>query len=207
MPSDLFSQTEKILDAKTYADFKAALASSDCDKCPLAKNRHNIVVDRGNPDAKVVIIGEAPGENEDLQGKAFVGRAGKLLDQILLELGFDTNRDSLILNVAKCRPPENRAPTQEEADTCKPYLKKQLALVKPAMILLLGATALKHILKDKKKIPVTKIVGKFLEDPQYPGIRFMVVFHPAYILRDPRKKPEMSEHLKRFVNDWKASSK
>lgn len=204
MPLDLFDSTaNKIFDAKTYAQFKEELIKSNCPKCDaLAKTRTHIVVDRGNPNAKVVIIGEAPGENEDLQGKAFVGRAGKLLDKLMLEIGFDTNKDSLIINVVKCRPPENRAPVQQEADNCLPYLKKQLQLVKPEIILLLGATALKHILPAKKGSAMGSEVGKFFQDEAYPGVQFMVLYHPAYILRDPRKTPLMQEHLKQFKLFW-----
>jgi len=199
MQFDLFDETEnKILDAKTYAEFKSALVASQCTKCALSESRQHIVVDRGNPEANVLMIGEGPGENEDIQGRAFVGRAGQLLDEMLKELGFDTNRDSLITNVVKCRPPENRAPKQEEADTCLPFLKKQIALIKPKFILLLGAVALRHIVKDKKQFSMEQEAGTFFVHPDFPGVRFMVLFHPAYILRDPRKKPLMREHLKRF---------
>src|SRR5207248_2587266 len=104
----------KILSATSYGEFKAALAASHCTQCDLHRCRTQIVIDRGNPEAKLLFIGEAPGENEDLQGKAFVGRAGKLLDAMLKELGFETDRDALIANVAKCRPPENRQPTPKE---------------------------------------------------------------------------------------------
>jgi DNA polymerase len=190
-------------DPQTYSVFKQSLAQSNCQKCPLALKRTNIVVDRGNPEAKVVMIGEAPGENEDLEGKAFVGRSGKLLDEMLMELGFDTNKDSLIINVAKCRPPENRRPTEAEALACRPYLEKQLCLVRPKIILLLGATALKHMVGDKKKSSMAGAVGNFFTHPGFPGIRLMVLYHPAYILRDPRKKPRMTEHLQTFVSEWK----
>src|SRR3989338_1721457 len=199
MQFDLFDETEnKILDAKTYAEFKSALVAAQCTKCALSESRQHIVVDRGNPEANVLMIGEGPGENEDIQGRAFVGRAGQLLDEMLKELGFDTNRDSLITNVVKCRPPENRAPKQEEADTCLPFLKKQIALIKPKFILLLGAVALRHIVKDKKQFSMEQEAGTFFVHPDFPGVRFMVLFQPAYILRDPRKKPLMREHLKRF---------
>ncbi len=186
----------QILDAKTYADFKRALIDSQCTKCSLSQNRHNIVVDRGNPEAKVLMVGEAPGENEDLQGKAFVGRAGKLLDSMMLEVGIDTNQDTLIANVAKCRPPENRAPKQEEVDACMPFLKKQISLLKPNFIVLLGATAFRHLIRDKGDFKMAKEVGRPFTHPEYPGANLMVLYHPAYILRDPRKKPLMLEHLK-----------
>ncbi len=199
MQFDLFDDTHnKILAAKNYSDFKAALVQSACQKCPLSESRTHIVADRGNPSAKVLIIGEAPGENEDRQGQAFVGRAGKLFDEMMNEIGFDTNRDSLIINVVKCRPPDNRAPVQKEVDACFPFLKKQIELVRPKVILLLGATALKHVIRDKGDFSMREEVGKFFEHAEYPGVRFMVLFHPAYILRDPRKKPLMAEHLATF---------
>jgi DNA polymerase len=206
MQFDLFSSTQnKILDAKTYVEFKEALAHSGCTQCALADSRHHIVVDRGNPNAKVLMIGEAPGENEDLQGKAFVGRAGKLLDELMKNLGFDTNQDSLIINMVKCRPPENRAPKQEEVSACGAFFRKQIELVKPKIILLLGATALKHVIKDKGAFAMGEEAGKFFEHADFPGVQFMVLFHPAYILRDPRKKPIMMEHLKRFKTYWDKS--
>lgn len=204
---DLFDDTQnQVLDAKTYAQFKRALIESHCAKCPLSEGRRHIVVDRGNPEASVLMIGEAPGENEDIQGQAFVGRAGKLLDELLQSLGFDTNRDSLIINVVKCRPPENRAPKQEEVDACIPFLKKQVAFVKPRIMLLLGATALKHVIPAKGGNSMADQVGNFFERADYPGTKFMILYHPAFILRDPRKKPDMLEHLKRFIEHWRAMS-
>ena len=206
MQFDLFNNTQnRLLEAAAYAEFKEALAKSNCTKCPLSASRRHIVVDRGNPDAKVLMIGEGPGENEDIQAKAFVGRAGQLLDELLRNLGFDTNRDSLIINVVKCRPPENRAPRQEEVEACFPFLEKQLALVKPKVILLLGAVALKHVIKNKRDFSMEEEAGKFFEHLDFPGVKFMVLYHPAFILRDPRKKPAMIEHLKRFKEYWDRS--
>src|SRR5258706_1240223 len=140
MQFDLFDTTTKdVFSATTYGEFAKRLKDSACSKCAeLCQTRHNIVVDRGNPDTKIVAIGEAPGENEDLQGKAFVGRAGQLLDKIMESIGLDTNEDMLILNVVKCRPPKNRAPTPAEAQNCRPYLDRQLNFVKPSVIVLLG---------------------------------------------------------------------
>lgn len=203
MQKGLFDQLDPLLESKSYSEFKQALIESNCGQCALSKSRSHIVVDRGNPNAKVLMIGEAPGENEDLQGKAFVGKAGKLLDELTRNLGFDTNRDSLIVNVVKCRPPENRAPTREEADQCLPFLRKQIDLVKPKIIVLLGATALKHMIPSKKNFSMNEEVGNFFEHPEYPGVKLIVLFHPAYILRDPRKKDLMIEHLKRLVEEWK----
>jgi len=206
MQFDLFNDTQnKILDAKSHAEFKVALAGSNCTNCALSEGRRHIVVDRGNPEADVVMIGEGPGENEDLHAQAFVGRAGRLLDEMLNELGFDTDRHSLIINVVKCKPPGNRAPNQVEVNACNPFLQKQLALVKPHIILLLGATALKHIIQEKSTASMAGEVGKFFEHQDFPGVKFMVLFHPAYILRDPRKKPDMMRHLKTFKEYWDAS--
>ena len=188
------------MSANLYADFKTKLIESGCTRCALCGSRTQLVVDRGNPSAKVMIIGEAPGKNEDLEGKAFVGRSGRLLDQMLDKLGFDTNLDCLIANVVKCRPPDNRPPRPEEVGKCLPFLVKQIQLVKPDFILLLGATALKHLFPEKKGFSMRSQVGNFFMDVRYPAVQFMVLYHPAFILRDPRKKPLMAEHLKYFID-------
>ena len=121
MQFDLFDAVSStILGSPSYAEFKEKLRDSGCAKCALHTGRTNIVVDRGNPSAYIMVIGEGPGENEDKQGLAFVGRAGQLFDKIMSSVGFDTNRDMLIANVVKCRPPENRNPRTEEAAECIP---------------------------------------------------------------------------------------
>jgi DNA polymerase len=199
MQFDLFDAgSNDIMAATTYVEFKERLVKSNCQRCGLCAERHNIVVDRGNPQTTILAIGEGPGENEDLQGAAFVGRAGKLLDDIMKAIHIDTNTDMLIANVVKCRPPENRAPRPPEVAACMPFLKKQIDLVKPKVILLLGATALRHIAPDKAKeeFSMAEEAGKFFTLPEYPGIQFMVLYHPAFILRDPRKKPDMWRHVK-----------
>ena len=198
MQFDLFDKSASdIFSAKDYASFRSRLTESNCSKCSeLCETRHNIVVDRGNPKTDIVVIGEAPGENEDLQGKAFVGRAGQLLDKIMESIGLDTNKDMLIINVVKCRPPDNRAPKPNEAENCKPYLKWQLDYVKPKVVVLLGATAAKHLMPDQKDAGMKDRVGQFFDLPDYPGTKFLLLYHPAYLLRDPRKKPEMWEHVK-----------
>ena len=201
---DLFDNAHnRILEAREYGSFKEALSASGCARCPLSRHRTHIVVDRGNPAAKVLFVGEAPGENEDLQGRAFVGRAGRLLDEMLGEIGFDTDRDCLIVNVVKCRPPENRAPLPEEAEACLPFLRRQIELVKPKIIGLLGATALRHLVSDRKKLSMEDQVGKFFEHPQYPGVRLIILYHPAFILRDPRKRPAMQQHLRQLCDAWR----
>ncbi|MBI1853186.1 MAG: uracil-DNA glycosylase [Planctomycetes bacterium] len=196
MQLDLFArESNDVLAATTYDEFRRRLLASNCRRCPLWEGRTNLVVDRGNPRARVMAIGEAPGANEDRQGVAFVGRAGRLLDDMLAEIGIDSNRDLLIANVVKSRPPGNRPPTADEAAACLPYLRKQIDLVKPKLILLLGATALKHMLRDKKPFSMKDEVGKVFTAPEFPGTSLMVLYHPAYILRDPRKRPEMAAHL------------
>ena len=199
MQFDLFdNQSNHILSHSGYAEFKKALYESACKKCALHEGRTQIVVDRGNPAAKIMVIGEGPGENEDLQGAAFVGRAGKLFDEIMKGIGMDTNKDMFIANVVKCRPPGNRAPHDEEAQACFPYLRRQIELVGPKVILLLGATALKRMDPSKKNISMDQEAGRFFEMNQYPGIRFMVLYHPAALLYNSKLKPAMWEHVKKL---------
>ena len=141
-------------------------------------------------------IGEGSGENEDKQALAFVGRAGKMFDKIMDAVGIDTNRDMLIVNVVKCRPPENRSPRAEEAAECISYLQRQIELVKPKIVLLLGATALKHMDKSKTSFQMSDEAGKFFTLADYPGIQFMVLYHPAALLYNAKLKPAMWSHVK-----------
>lgn len=186
----------QIIETPTYAEFCRALALSDCKRCNLCKGRDRIVIDRGNPSAPVMIVSERPGENENREGKAFVGRAGELLDRIFAAIGMDTNKDLLITNVVKCMPPTERSPTSDEVAACLPYLEKQIALVRPRVIILLGAVALKFVSGELGEVEMEKCAGKFLKLAAYPGIQFMVLYHPAFLLRDPRKKKDMWEHVK-----------
>ena len=155
----------------------------NCQKCPLAATRTNVVVERGDRNAKILIIGEAPGEQEDLSGLPFVGKSGQLLDKILESVGFDTNKDVYICNTVKCRPPNNRVPTELEMNTCKPYLLEQIRLIDPKIILLTGATSLKSIMGEKRGI--TKIRGQWLE---WEGRLVMPIFHPSYLLRNQSRE-------------------
>lgn len=194
---DLFDTgSNTILEAGTYDEFKKRLVASGCDRCALKDGRTQIVVDRGNHEASIMVIGEGPGENEDRQGKAFVGRAGQLFDQIMSGVGIDTNVDMLIANIVKCRPPENRSPRGEEAAACVPYLKRQIELVQPKVILLLGATALKHMDKSKTNFQMSEEAGKFFNLSDYPLIQFMVLYHPAALLYNAKLKPHMWDHAK-----------
>lgn len=165
----------------TYADL-ASLADHcrRCRRCGLARTRTNVAVSRGNPAAPLLLVGEGPGEQEDLQGKPFVGPAGQLLDKILASVGLDAERDTFILNVVKCRPPGNRVPTPEEMEACRPYLLEQIRLAAPRMILLVGGTAAKGVLGEQRGI--TKIRGQWRE---WEGRPVMAIFHPSYLLRNP----------------------
>lgn len=189
----------EILKTKTYPEFKKQLAAYDCQECALGAGRANLVVDRGNYRSDTMIIGEAPGKDEDEQGKPFVGRSGKLMNQLLIEQGFDTNQDALVANIAKCRPPNNRPPTIKEATQCKSYLFKQIELMQPKYILLMGRTAVKHILPHLTKVPMNTLVQNSYADEAFPNTRFFIFFHPAYILRDPRKKPLMQQLITHFL--------
>lgn len=155
-----------------------------CQRCDLAASRTHVVVHRGNPKARILIIGEGPGESEDLQGLPFVGKSGQLLDKILASVGLDPEQDTYICNVVKCRPPNNRVPTQEEMDACRPYLLEQIRLVDPWIILLTGATSVRSLLGEKRGI--TKIRGEWI---QWQGRWCMPIFHPAYLLRNPDRTP------------------
>jgi uracil-DNA glycosylase len=157
---------------------------NQCQRCPLAENRTHAVIGRGNLQAKIMIIGEAPGKNEDETGLPFVGRSGQLLDKILQSVNLSTEKDTYIANICKCRPPENRVPTNEEITACKPYLLEQIRLIDPKIILLTGATSVKSITGDKR--PITKIRGQWLE---WQGRLCMPIFHPSYLLRNPSKEP------------------
>jgi len=193
---DLFGDSSNaVLSADGYEAFRRLLWDSGCTRCTLAGGRTGIVVDRGAPEAGIMAVGEGPGEQEDLQGKAFVGRAGRLMDRLLAGAGIDTNRHFLIANVVKCRPPGNRAPRRDEAESCLPFLRKQIDLVRPHTILLLGATAVRHFLPAKKTFSMRDEAGKIFSSSDHPGVEIMILFHPAYLLRDPRKQPVFMEHI------------
>ncbi|MGD1713860.1 uracil-DNA glycosylase [Dapis sp. BLCC M172] len=160
-----------------------AVHCNKCHRCELGENRTNAVIGRGNPKAEIMIIGEAPGQNEDEQGLPFVGRSGQLLDKILQSVELSSD-DVYISNAARCRPPENRTPTPKEIEACKPYLLEQIRLVNPKIILLTGATAVKALTGDKRGI--TKIRGQWME---WEGRLCMPIFHPSYLLRNPSRKP------------------
>jgi len=155
----------------------------DCKQCALSKTRTNVVFGRGNPNTKIFIIGEGPGHNEDMEGLAFVGRAGKILDAAFQSVGIDTNRDCYISNIVKCRPPNNRKPQNEEIESCSTWLDQQINLINPKIIVLAGSTAVESYLNIKE--PISKIRGKWIERD---GRKVMPIFHPSYLLRNPSKE-------------------
>jgi DNA polymerase len=167
-------------DAATLDDFNAAICT--CVKCPLGATRTKFVFGVGNPRATLMLIGEAPGADEDAQGEPFVGRAGQLLNKILEAIRF-TREEVYICNIVKCRPPGNRKPAPEEVEQCIPYLRKQIALVRPKLILCLGLTAAENLLHTSEGLG--KLRGRVL---QYEGIPLMVTYHPAALLRNPNWK-------------------
>ncbi len=167
----------------------------DCTRCPLYEGRTNIVHTEGSHKARLMFVGEAPGADEDAQARPFVGRAGQLLTKIIESLGLK-REEVLIGNVNRCRPPGNRAPTPDEAAACKPFLLREIASVAPEVIVVLGNTAMKNLLEVKEGI--TRLRGIFQD---YKGLKVMPTFHPAYLLRDPSKKRETWEDLKK-VRDY-----
>ena len=157
----------------------------NCQKCPLSKGRTNVVFAGGTPNRKLVLIGEAPGADEDKQGQPFVGRSGQLLDKILASVGFYRDKNIYIINTVKCRPPDNRNPLPEELKACRGYLEAQLDILRPKIILLCGKVALNSFLPDAPGI--SKVRGRFFDGPF--NSRMMPIFHPAYLLRNPSTQP------------------
>jgi uracil-DNA glycosylase len=156
-----------------------AQTCSNCTHCKLHNGRTFSVFSDGTPYARIMVIGEGPGQNEDETGVPFVGKAGQLLTRMLISVGFDRLRDTYIANIVKCRPPGNRAPTAAEMEACFPYLKTQIEIVNPLILVLTGATAVKGVLGDRGAI--SKIRGQWI---QWQGIWCMPIFHPAYLLRN-----------------------
>jgi uracil-DNA glycosylase family 4 len=171
----------------TLEAFKETVRS--CEKCDLCQNRTNVVFGSGPIPCNLMIIGEGPGEQEDIQGEPFVGRAGKLLTSILESVGIQRDSDVFIANTVKCRPPNNRTPEQSEIEACKPYLIHQIQLVQPKILLLLGTPSLKTILEES--LTITKVRGtwykapvNYMDEPLY----IMPLFHPSYLLRNSSKE-------------------
>ncbi len=164
----------------------------DCQRCKLAPKRTNIVFGSGNPSAELVFVGEAPGYDEDQQGLPFVGRAGQLLTKIIESINLK-REDVYICNVLKCRPPENRNPEPDEVAACNPFLKKQLAAIRPKVVCCLGTFAAQTVIQTAS--PISRLRGKFFD---LDGLRVIATFHPAYLLRSPEKKREVWEDMKQI---------
>lgn len=155
----------------------------DCRRCKLAKHRANLVFGAGNPYARLMFIGEAPGKEEDLQGLPFVGDAGMLLTRLIIKMGMK-REDVYIANIIKCRPPMNRDPEEDELSTCRKFIEKQIEIIRPQIIMTLGRIALQALM-ERPNLRITSARGRFLD---YRGIPLMPTFHPAYLLRNPKDK-------------------
>lgn len=179
---------------ETLADIRADIGK-DCTRCRLCEQRTQVVNSVGNPNTDLMFIGEAPGADEDAKGEPFVGRAGQLLNKIIEAIGMK-REDVFIGNINRCRPPQNRQPQVDEAIICKPFLLREIAVVRPKVIVVLGNTACQNLLETK--VGITKLRGNFQD---YYGVKVMPTFHPAYLLRDPSKKREAWEDMKK-VRDY-----
>jgi DNA polymerase len=168
----------------------------NCHLCNLSKSRNKVVFGEGNPSSKIMFIGEAPGREEDLQGKPFVGRSGELLTK-MIENVLDIKREEVyITNVVKCRPSQNRDPEIEEVESCKPYLLKQIEIINPKIIVTIGRIAFRYLLNNET--PITKARGNLYD---FKGIKVIPTFHPSYLLRNPSKKKEAFIDLK-FIKEF-----
>jgi uracil-DNA glycosylase len=182
---------------ETLADIQVDIG--DCKRCGLCEERKNIAHSKGSLTAKLMFIGEAPGADEDEQGEPFVGRAGQLLTKIIEGMGYD-RKDVFIGNINRCRPPGNRQPLPAEVVQCKPFLLREISVVRPQVVVVMGNTACQNLLGTK--IGISKIRGEFQD---YYGVKVMPTFHPAYLLRDPHKKREVWEDMKK-VRDFLAKT-
>ncbi len=194
MPS-LFGEIVQTLPESIETIEEIRLDIGNCTRCTLCESRTTIVHSDGNREANLMFVGEAPGANEDAEGRPFVGKAGQLLNKIIESIGLK-REDVFIGNVNRCRPPQNRQPTPLEAATCKPFLLREISVVRPKVIVVLGNTATQNLLGTK--VGITKLRGEFQD---YFGVKVMPTFHPAYLLRDPSKKRETWEDMKK-VRDF-----
>ncbi len=181
----------------TLEEIRAVLG--DCQRCSLHQARNNLVFGEGNPNAKLVFVGEAPGADEDRQGRPFVGRAGQLLTKIISAMGL-TREEVYICNILKCRPPENRNPRPEEIQACESFLIEQIRAIDPEVICALGTFAVRTLLNTDA--PISLLRGKF---HSYRGIKFMPTYHPAYLLRNPRAKKQVWEDVQMIMKVLKKS--
>lgn len=183
--------------AETLEDIRSDLEG--CGRCPLCQGGKQIVFGAGRGDAELVFVGEAPGREEDESGEPFVGEAGRLLDSILFAMGMD-RQDVYLCNVEKFRPPKNREPLSTEVEACEPFLKRQLAAIRPRLIVALGRLAAQTLLKSDAA--VSDLRGKW---HQYEGVPLMPTYHPSYLLRNPASKKEVWEDMKQVVRRLRQS--
>ena len=189
---DLLAGSHVAAQAENLDDLRAVIG--DCQRCKLCSGRTHIVFGIGNPHAKLMFVGEGPGRDEDLKGEPFVGRAGQLLTDIITK-GMGLKREDVyICNVVKCRPPENRNPEPDEVAACEPFLKKQIDIIRPEIIVGLGKFAVQTLLNSK--VPISKLRGIWAS---YHGIKLMPTFHPAYLLRNPADKKLVWEDIKQVI--------
>ncbi len=194
MPS-LFGDVAPTLPESSETIEDIHLDIGNCTRCPLHEGRTKIVHSTGNQLADLMFVGEAPGADEDAQGIPFVGRSGQLLNKIIESIGLK-REDVFVGNINRCRPPGNRTPTLPEAKTCKPFLLREIAVVRPKVIVVLGNTACQNLLETK--VGISKLRGEFQD---YFGVKVMPTFHPAYLLRDPSKKREVWEDMKKVRDE------
>jgi DNA polymerase len=168
----------------------------DCRRCTLCRSRTRIVFGAGSPKARLMFIGEGPGQDEDRAGEPFVGAAGQLLTRIIAAMGL-RREDVYIANVVKCRPPENRPPEPDEIATCSQFLRRQIAAIRPALICLLGSCAAQSLLNTTE--PISRLRGRFFE---FQGIRVLPTYHPAYLLRHPEQKRAVWEDMKLLMKEY-----
>ena len=176
----------------SWAQLEAEVA--ECRRCRLCETRTNVVPGEGDPQARLMFIGEGPGRDEDLQGRPFVGRSGELLTRMIRAIGLE-RENVYICNVVKCRPPQNRNPEPDEAEACLNYLRAQVALVKPRVVVLLGKVACQYTLREE--ISVMRDHGRWFERK---GVWFMPTFHPSFLLRDPARKRDAWEDFQKIRN-------
>jgi len=186
----LFDSADKVM-GDTLPRIREDLG--ECTRCKLHKHRRTIVFGDGNSKAELVFVGEGPGADEDAQGLPFVGRAGKLLTQMIEAMGLE-RKDVYICNVVKCRPPENRTPEDDEVSTCSPFLFRQLEVISPKVIVCLGAVAAKTLLRTNRGI--SQFRGQWLD---YRGSKLLATYHPAYLLRNPNAKGEVWKDLQKVM--------
>ncbi len=185
-------------------DKKAAIEElrreiGDCDRCRLSEGRKNIVFGEGNPDARLMFIGEAPGREEDIQARPFVGDAGKLLTRLIEKMGL-SREEVYIGNIVKCRPPQNRDPEEDEMATCSVFIDRQIRIISPKIIVSLGRISSQTLMSTK--VPISKLRGRFFE---YKDIPVMPTFHPAYLLRNPKDKWLVWEDVQKVMERLKES--